>query len=253
MALSRTDYGPYLHNNGGGFTPQGTGPFTTGSFTPPANSLLVVFVLCGSDDHTQEASYVVTGGSLSWTKHDASTFEFGTNNGAIVQIWTAAVGGSPSSMDVTVTHTGINSYAFGVLVSAYEGYDSGDPVGQVDTGVATGTTQTITFAGAPAVTSAVIGAILVLAANGDASDTSAAPGADGGVEIDDSTSTNSFCRWQRQERTADTSTTFDWSTTSGASGNFQNRLYGAIEINEAAAGGVPLPIYTDHYRRLKAH
>lgn len=251
MALSRTDFGPYLHNNGAGFTPQGTGPFATGNFTPPADSILVVFVLCGTDAPASENSYVVTGGSLSWTKHDATAFEFAVNNGGMVQIWTAEVGGSPASMAVTVTHTGINSYNFGVLVSAYEGYDTGDPVGQFDTGVATGTTQTITFAGAPAATSAVIGGIQIIAANGNGSDTSAAPGANGGAEIDDSTITNSFARWQRQERLSSTSTTFDWSTTSSASGNFQNRLYGAIEINAAAAGSA-VPVFRNHYRRMKA-
>ncbi len=236
MALSRTDYGPYLHDNTG-FTPQGTGPFVTGSFTPPANSLITNFVLCGCDAIASESSYVVTGGSLTWTKRDFITFEFATNNGAIVQIWTAPVGSSPASMQITVTHTGVNSYAFGVLPSAYEGYNTSDPVGQFEAAVSTGTTQTLTFGGAPASSSAVIGALMVLANDQNSSDTSVAPGANGGVEISENISTQAFCRWQRQQRLSSTSTSFDWSTTSGAGGNFQNRLYAAIEVKEAAAGG----------------
>lgn len=242
MALSRTDYGPYLFDNTG-FTPQGTGPFSTGSFTPSANSILVVFVMCGSDDIASESSYIVTGGSLSWNKEVFEAYDFTPGNGAIYQIWTAEVGGSPSSMQVTVTHTGINSYSFGVLVADYTGYDTVDPVGQVDAANATGTTQTITFGGSPASTSAVLGAILVIANNGDGSDTSAAPGANGGVEISDSTSPDSFGRWQLQERTGSTGTTFDWNTTSSVSASFQNRLFGAIEIKAAAVAGVPfLPL-----------
>ena len=235
MALSRTAYGPYLHINGAGFTPQGTGPFTTGSFTPPDNSLLCAWVLCGSDDPSSESSYVTTGGSLTWTKRLNRTINF-SSDGAILQFWTAPVT-TGASMQITSTHTGINSYAFGIFPFAYTGYNTGSPVGGSATGDDTGTTNSLTLSASPASASYVEAALMMFASNGDASDASVAAGSSF-VELVDTNATNSFCRWQTQNRTSSTSTAVSWTTSTSASSPFDQRIYGAIEIQEAAAGGV---------------
>src|SRR5262245_35954199 len=53
-------------NSGEGY---GTGPFTTASFTPASNSLLVVLVgACYSGTSNNPANITMSGGGLSWTR-----------------------------------------------------------------------------------------------------------------------------------------------------------------------------------------
>ena len=84
---------------------------TTASFTPSANALLVVKVVQNNAVVGDDTSVTITGGSLTWTRrvrrnnNASSTGGTGTDSGA--EIWTAPVGGSPSSMTVTAT-TAIN-------------------------------------------------------------------------------------------------------------------------------------------------
>jgi hypothetical protein len=233
MALARAAHGPYLHDNTG-FTPQGTGPFTTSAFTPANNSLLCALVQAGTDSPGSEASYVVTGGSLTWTKRVNRTITF-SSDGALLQFWTAPVA-TGASMQITVTHTGINSYAFGVFVYTYTGYDTSTPIGGTASNSDTATTNSLTLSASPVSGDEVIAGLMMFAANGNASDASAAPGSSF-VEISDTNSADSFVRWQTQSRTASTSTAVSWTTATSGGSPFDQRLYGAMTIKEAAAGG----------------
>ncbi len=73
---------------------------TTGSFTPTANTILVAIARVIADSHTTTPSWSMSGGSLTWTK-EAESAEVGDNNykGTAV-VFSAVVGGSPSSMTV---------------------------------------------------------------------------------------------------------------------------------------------------------
>jgi hypothetical protein len=237
MALSRTQYGPYIHNTTG-FVGQGSGPFTSGSFTPPNNSLLVVIVLAGIDvaNPTNEGHYVITGGGLTWTKQTSNNVSWG-GDGAVVQIWTAPVT-TGASMSVTLTHTGHTIYACALFPFAYTGYDTGTPTGAFDAEWIASNTNTLTLSSTPDSDSEVIGGILIVGGDGIASDVTVAP-AFGETEIAEYTQTDSFGKWQMQFRTGSTSTSFGWSSTTGAGGDYNRRIFGALEIEAAAGGGPP--------------
>lgn len=234
MALSRTDYGPYLAS-----PPQGTGAFSTGSFTPPDNSLLVALVLGGTDSPASENSYVTTGGSLTWTKRVFETITY-SGDGLLIQFWTAPVT-TGASMTVTSTHTGINSYNMSIWPYAYTGYDTGSPIGgTASDNDATGT-NSLTLSATPASTSEVIAALML----GSATATPTPPTTGVTVTAGSSftailqqTITNSFARWQTQSRTSSTSTAVSWTTTTDASTPFDQRIYAAMEIKAAAANTV---------------
>src|SRR5688572_12197543 len=165
MALSRTDYGPYPAT-----PPQGTGAFVTGNFTPPDSSLLVVISLFSNEsDASGDTGYVLTGGSLTWTKRDSLNFSFATDNCYNVQLWTAPVT-TGASMALTLTHTGIQSYSGYIFPYAYTGYNVSSPVGGTAVNNGTGGTQTLTLSSAPATDSEVIGGIVVISNNADGSD-----------------------------------------------------------------------------------
>lgn len=74
-----------------------TNPATTASFSPPANAMLVAF--CIADELN---TFVVSGGSLSWTQVD-STNPSGFNSGAV---WVAFTTSAPGSITVSSTKTG---------------------------------------------------------------------------------------------------------------------------------------------------
>jgi hypothetical protein len=245
MALSRTAFGPY-----GATPPQGAGAFVTGSFTPPDNSLLVAVVLFSNEsDANGDTGYVLTGGSLTWTKRASLNHSFSTDNCYNVQIWTAPVS-TGASMALTLTHTGIGSYSGYIFPYAYEGYDTGSPVGAtgVDTD-ATGT-NTLTLSAAPASDSEVIGGIVVITSNGNGSDATIAASASF-TEIAEQYVTDSFAKTQAQSRTGSTSDQVEWTTTTSASSPFNTRVFGAIEV-KAAAAGTAVPVFRNHYRRMKA-
>lgn len=233
MALARTDHGFHFHDNSGGA--QGTGPFSTGSFTPANDSLLVAAVMCGINDAASgDADYITTGGGWTWTKRVNRTLTFATD-GLIHQLWTAPVG-TGASMTVTSTHTGHESYAFGIAVYAYTGYDTSTPVGGTASGDSTGTSQSLTLSASPASDDDVLAFINVTAANGNGSDASATPGSSF-VELFETNSPSSFEKWQAQARTGSTSTAVSWTTASSAGSPFDQRIYSALTIKVAAGGG----------------
>lgn len=100
----------------------------TASFTPTANTKLVVIATCLNNNHTTAKSWAVSGGSLSWTiEHFSGSFEItevGANFDAEMIIAWAAVGSSPSSMTVTVdAYSGTDTGWYGLSVWEVAGSD----------------------------------------------------------------------------------------------------------------------------------
>ena len=79
----------------------------TGSFTPTANAQLYCFFIVTNDTHQIAHAHAVTGGGLSWavvsgTPTGLVPWNTDANFSSRAGLWTATVGGSPSSMAVTV-------------------------------------------------------------------------------------------------------------------------------------------------------
>jgi len=135
---------------------------------------------------------------------------------------------------MTVTISGLAAGAEGVMDIVYEtGYDTGTPVGGTASGAqaAAGSPFNITLSSAPAVSSDVIGG-----ASGDTSGGASIIGVGTGFttlfHTNDANNVDSFS----EARTASTSTTVGWTSTSAGV------LVGAaIEIRAAAGGGFAVP------------
>lgn len=95
--------------------------YTTASFTPTANSLLVVFALANGSISTG----IITGGSLTWT-----LLQRRAGGGDAWWIWWAQVGSSPSSMTITVDITGDPSTGCFIKTFQVTGHDTTTPVAQ---------------------------------------------------------------------------------------------------------------------------
>lgn len=216
---------------------------TTASFTPSANSLLVVAFHCTIDGSTTAAvrdGITVTDSSgLTWTQRllvDAYGTAIETVN---VQVWTAPVGASPSSMTVTIANTGsINSNTqTGIQIVDITGYNVADPVGASATNTnfyGTGATS-LTLSGTPAAGSVTL-AGRSMTMNGP-TDNTAVPGS-GWTEVHDAAVTGGWAPMQMQYLVGLGSTTVPWADhdelDTGAGGVY--RGYGwALEIKEAAA------------------
>jgi hypothetical protein len=109
--------------------------YTTGSFTPPANSLLIVSVCWASGNVAIQnpGAQSISGGGLTWSRAvelaPTSSIGFWTD----MVIFTAQVGGSPSSMTVTISAPGIgtgDNMLTNTHIVAYTGYNTSLPVQQ---------------------------------------------------------------------------------------------------------------------------
>lgn len=231
--LERTAFGPYSFDNTGEVS-QGSGPYTTGSFTPPDNSLLVVVVGCGADP-VSDAGYVLTGGGLTWTKRVSRAVDWISGDGGIVQIWTAPVT-TGASMTLTVTHTSRFSHQMRVFPFAYTGYDTGSPTGVTASGQVTNTNLDITLSGAPAATSEVIAVAAIPSSSATANSVTCSPDATAGfTERAEIQGTESYLLHQVQTRTGSTSTAVGWDLGGSLGGSPYNVRFGvALEIKRAA-------------------
>ena len=129
MALVRTGRGSYPSG-----TAHGTTPFSTGSFTPSDNSLLVVPVMHfltfggGTQDPGQPTiTDSSSGGPLSWT-HRGRVF-INTDAPFNLSIFTAPVT-TGASMTITVDDDDNDSVgSWNVHVVEFTGYDTDTPIG----------------------------------------------------------------------------------------------------------------------------
>lgn len=230
MPLSRTTYTIQSSSTG-----HGTGSYTTGSFTPPNNSLLVIgayfMTNSGSGGADRSGDLTITDSAgLTWTArvNNGNTDSFAVGG----RIWTAPVV-TGSSMTVTIDSGANDIYVYQVHPYAYTGYNTGTPTGATATGSLTGITGSVsmTLSGAPASTSEVVALMALSPGNGT---TDATPGT-GWTEIYES-----ITDWdhgsQSQIRTGSTSTDVSWNAVNGASPS-PSSVQVAVEILEAAAGG----------------
>ena len=132
----------------------------SGSFTPTANSRLFVFAVAERAEHVTAQSWSISNtGGLSFTLLDTSTIRnwAGDANFATNAVgWYADVGGSPSSMTVTVDPFEVAETAFiHLTVFDVTGYDTGTPFAQasVDNGAegdgGNSVSGTLTLGGSP--------------------------------------------------------------------------------------------------------
>lgn len=129
-------------------SPSGTA--VSSSFTPGAGAVLVVKASSGTQTFLPAS---VSGGGLTWT----SRVSYVPANESPCVIWTAVVGGSPSSMTVTVTFTaGVGSGSLG-CVGVVEEW-SGAALAS-SPALSTGTTDT-TASYSATITPATVGAVI---------------------------------------------------------------------------------------------
>jgi hypothetical protein len=235
MALARTTYTLQVSGDN-----HGTGAYTTGSFTPPSNSLLVVvaylMTASGSGGADRSGSLTVSDSqALTWTPRanigNTNSFALGK------RAWTAPVT-TGASMTVSVDCGANDIYKYHVHLYAYTGYDTGSPVGATVTSDQGGSSDgnfSITLSSAPASTSEVVAAV----------------GIDPGVGVN---AMNHGSGWteiyetiiaqdsgsQSQVRTGSTSTSVAWG---GLVTGVGSVVALALEIKEGVGGGgSPSPV-----------
>lgn len=237
MALTRTpQLGTISPAAGGNF---GTGTYTSGSFTPPSSSLLVVSVgFAENANGTNPATdFAITdSGSHTWTQ----LFRLNTTGGfatALCVFYTTITTGA--SMTVSFTCNSRNIAWWAPSIIAWTGYNTGSPFGATASqivnnfGSASPTPWSITLSGTPASSSDVIGAV---AADRDSA------GAQEGVtftEIHDASNPTASIGGgiETEGRTGSTSTTVDWQGIRPAGGNLFNFIVVGFEVQ--AGGAAP--------------
>lgn len=119
----------------------GSSNYSTGAFTPSANSRLFVFAVAERNGHETARSWTISDTlTSSWTKLDESTLANWDTNTAYatnVVAWYTDIGGSPASMTVTVDASAGSEF-YGVIAFDVTGYNTGSPFPQssVDNGAA---------------------------------------------------------------------------------------------------------------------
>ena len=232
MALVRTSRGSW--DSGAS---HGTGSYTTGSFTPSANSLLTVIVCAETNNGSSDISASLTitdSAGLTWTA--ITNVGNSTSWATGMRAWRAPVGASPSSMTVTVDCGANNIYEYLVDAIDSTGYDTSSPIGATATGGGSGSNglgadgaASITLSAAPASSSLVIGAL-----GGDTSSTGGVTYGTGWTELYDVRGPGEAFL-QVQERTGSTSTTVGWNDIC-TSGTAWKSLGLAFEVKAAASG-----------------
>lgn len=237
MALTRTaQLGSISPAVGGNF---GTGTYTSGSFTPPSSSLLVVCVgfaeNAGGTNPATDFAITDSQGGHTWTQ----LFRLNTTGGfatALCVFYTTISSGV--SMTVSFTCNSRNIAWWAPSIIAWTGYDTGTPIGATisqivnNFGSASPTPWSITLSGAPATTSDVIGAV--------AADRDSAGAQEGTTftEIHDASNPTASIGGgiETEVRSGSTSTTVDWQGIRPNGGNLFNFIVVGFEVRAAAAG-----------------
>lgn len=214
--------------------PYGTTNYTTGSFTPTANTLLVATVTQQANGAATHPPITLTDSTgRSWTKQVERAQGSGFYD-ITTTIFTALAGATTTAGTLTVGNGLQDTWGWNVQVTGYTNYDTTTPVGTTGNGGANGagnTTFSFTLAAATATTS------MVHAAVGIDEDGTSGPyvtPAGGWTELYESNTTSN--NFQIQTRGTSTSTSVSWTATGSASASFKT-VGAAIEIRAAAGGG----------------
>lgn len=221
-----------------------TDSYTTASFTPPNNCLLVVIVNCESKPGNVATDLTISGGSLTWTRQVAILATTGDFPTASV-IFTAPVS-TGASMTLTFNDTaGLNpSSGKAIYICAYNvtGYDTGTPIGATGTSTALGDgAVSFTMSGAAASTSAVFSATCAETNGGGLSSPSTQAGS--GWTLDYSPASDLSCGFEHIIGLS--SSTIPWQTAViGGGGAYSNsQVFTAIEVKAAAAASASFPAF----------
>ncbi len=213
----------------------GTGAYTSASFTPTPNSLVVV--TCFGIDETAD---VMEGTTLTATDSVGSTFtsEVATNSspgwGYGHRQWTTLAGSSPAARTVSCDAGATNVHAYRMWIDDFTGFDTGDPTdgAVVGTDADGNGAASVTLAEAPAAGDFVYGVASTGISGGSPSMTQGATF----TERLDVTSAG-WANWHIESVTGVTSTTVDWvDLNAGAGTNLGGTLSGLI-IRVASGGG----------------
>lgn len=234
MALARTNLLGQI--TAGNF---GTGNFTSNSFTPADNSLLVVggaFVENNGTTTDPTSAFTISGGSLTFTER-ATAVASPTAFNSLVKIWTAPVTtGAP--MTLALSTSGRTAGLYGVSAVCYTGYNTGTPVGGTASGQQNGgfgsapNPVSLTLSGAPVSGDEVFGFVFA-----DKTTANITPGS-AFTEIDDLNNSN-WGSLESEIRTGSTSTTVDWVDLRPGGGSLFNFAAAAIVIQVGAPAVTP--------------
>lgn len=243
MALARTDLMQQITGTAGNF---GTGTFTTSSFTPPSNSLLVVgegYIENGGSTTDPASALTLSGGGWTWSSPvsiSSSPASFPTS----VKIWIAQVS-TGASMTLALGNGGTRSAGFyAVSVCAYTGYDTGTPVGATASGQQNGgftgppTPESITLSATPSSTSECYAAVAM-----DKSVIGATPGSSPTTwtEVHDTLHNTDWGGLESEIRGGVASTSVSWDDLRSGGGALFNFAAVAIEVRVAPSAGSSFP------------
>ncbi len=244
MALARTN-----RINSASADNFGTGAYTSASFTPTPNSLVVVwgFGIEESADSIEGTSFTILDSiGSTFTSRVATTTSPGWGYG--VRCWTSEAGSSPAARTVSIDCGATNIHAYRLFIDDITGYDTGTPV----TGAIVGSdadgngAASVTLAASPVAADIVYGAAAMGISGGSPTVT---PGV-GFSELLDATSAG-WANWHLETITGVTSTTVDWQDLNAGAGTNLGASLAALIIKNAAAGGATQPPRSMHQFRMR--
>lgn len=233
MSLARTDLGKII--NAGNGSPA-TGPFTSSSFTPANNSLLVVEIFAQNDTGSAFAAADLALNSntagLVFTLRTEVVNTSGYGGG--IRQYTAPVA-TGVAMTINVG-TATNPYAIcQTYAYYYTGYDTASPIGLIlqDVSGPSSGGWTPSLGGTTAATSEVLAGVIGILNSGTGSYT---PGT-GWTELFDQCTTD-YVIWQGQYKASSAISTVDWADLTVAGGYYINPMAVAIEVKAASISAV---------------
>jgi hypothetical protein len=209
---------------------------TSGSFTPPDNSLIVLHVGLVSFNGDVTGGLSVSGGGLTWTRRAGPN---GANIGSyfgVHEIWTAPVTtGASMTINITNSHTNDDGVSVALVqVVSFTGYNTGTPVG----GIASATNitnpedaDTITLNATPDTNSIVTASRYF---NSDTEDSTATEGA-GWTEVYDHITGLGYGALEMEVRGSSVSTSVSWADLVDSAYTAWGMSRLAIEIRSASA------------------
>jgi len=212
--------------------PIGTGAFTTGSFTPSNNSLLVVCVaLTGSNLAADVSAAITLTDSLSSTWTRRLYVGRGPTYGQALAIFTTPIT-TGQSMTLTADCGANAIWSYAVQAFDFTGYDTGSAIGATitDNAAAADGAESLTLSGAPASSSFVLGFYSAYNGSGTPSST---PGS-GWTEMYE-VGAATYTYLHSEERTGSTSTAVSWTDVDVNSVSFSEPIAAGIEIKAASS------------------